>query len=95
MDTISRFDARHSHERNYLKKIFERFAQQKVCHQDGSRMYGIFSTVLDFVLTNEQKLKALGKENCVLKKCIDDMVSLFMQVYCDIFQLILTVVFPS
>ena len=47
-------------------------------------MYGLFSVLLQFLLTNKQKLQAMKEKIDVLEKCIDGMVSLFLQIYCDI-----------
>ena len=81
MDAISRLDARHLRKWKYLKKVLEEFAISKVARcQDGGRLYGLFSVILDLTLTNGQKAKTLEEESCVIKKYIDDMVSLFMQI---------------
>ena len=84
MDTNYQLDAKHLHERNCLRKTLDMFTLSGLGHQCSGHMYGLCSALLICLLTIKQKLKVTDEKIDVLEKHIDDMVSLLLQIYCDV-----------
>ena len=73
--THDELENQYERERRYLRKVLNRF-RMKVNRQDGGRLYGLFEALLAFLLTNEQRVAHLEKENSALKAQIAKMVSI-------------------
>ena len=73
--TLDELENQYEHERRYLRKVLNRF-RMKVNRQDGGRLHGLFEALLAFLLTNEQRVAHLEKENSALKAQIAKMVSI-------------------
>ena len=73
--TLDELENQYERERRYLRKVLNWF-RMKVNRQDGGRLYGLFEALLAFLLTNEQRVAHLEKENSALKAQIAKMVSI-------------------
>ena len=75
-----RLDARHLLERNHVRKASSRFFLSRrgaLMRQDFCRVYKLFSTLLQYLVTNEQTLQVTREKFDALEQRIDDLVSLF------------------
>ena len=81
MDDIDeQLDAQHFSKRKHMRKVLGRFTLPRngaLTRQDFGHVYGLFNALLQFLVTNDQKLQAMTEKINVLEQGIDDLVSRF------------------